>query len=138
MFAAYKQWGNHLQALQFNLKWNSGKRRIECAWYGCLNTFYNSVAQATGILLFFYFHRRILISNVGVTLSKRQDGKGRFKVTKNTSLCHMHYMETDIRKTINQWRLKKGVFPSLQLHSDGCYSTVTKSRKEPKARESRA
>ena len=44
-------------------------------------------------------------------------------------------METDIRKTINQWRLKKGAFPSSQLHSNACYSTATKSRKEPKARE---
>ena len=45
-------------------------------------------------------------------------------------------METDIRKTINQWRLKKGTFPSSGLHrSSGCYSTATKSRKEPKARE---
>ena len=67
-------------------------------------------------------------------LIKRQDGKDGFKVTKNTFLCHMHFMETDIRKTVNQWRLKKGAFPSSQLHSSGCYSE-TKSRKEPKARE---
>ena len=48
-------------------------------------------------------------------LIKRQDGKDGFKVTKNTFLCHVHFMETDIRKTINQWRLKKGTFPSSQL-----------------------
>ena len=68
-------------------------------------------------------------------LIKRQDGKDGFKVTKNTFLCHVHFMETDIRKAINQWRLKKGAFPSSQLHSSGCYSTATKSRKEPKTSE---
>ena len=47
-------------------------------------------------------------------LIKRQDGKDGFKVTKNTFLCHVHFVETDIRKTINQWRLKKGAFPSSQ------------------------
>ena len=40
----------------------------EYASYGCSNTFYNSVGQATGIH-FLNFHRVILINNVGVTLS---------------------------------------------------------------------
>ena len=42
-------------------------------------------------------------------------------------------METDIRKTINKWRSKKGAFPSSQLHSSGYYFTATKSRNQPHA-----
>ena len=32
--------------------------------------------------------------------------------------------------------IKERCFPPSQLHWGGCYSTATKSRKEPKARES--
>ena len=87
----------------------------QCACYGCSNTFYNSVGQATGIH-FFKFPQTNPDKQRWCNLIKRQDGKDGFNVTSNTFLCHMHFMETDIRKTINQWRLKKGAFPSSGLH----------------------
>ena len=103
----------------------------ECCAYGCSSTFYNSDGLATG-LHFFKFPQKNPEKQLWCNLIKRQDGKDDFQVNLNTCLCHKHFLESDIRKTMNQWRLIKGVVPSQYLYS--VHSTAIKPRKEPKSR----
>ena len=103
----------------------------ECCAYGCSSTFYNSDGLATG-LHFFKFPQKNPEKQLWCNLIKRQDGKDDFQVNLNTCLCYKHFLESDIRKTMNQWRLIKGVVPSQYLYS--VHSTARKPRKEPKSR----
>ena len=105
----------------------------ECCAYGCSNTFYNSDGLATG-LHFFKFPQKNPGKQLWCNLIKRQDGRDDFHVNSYTCLCHKHFLDSDIRKTVNQWRLIKGAVPSQFLYS--VHSTARKPRKEPKSRSS--
>ena len=105
----------------------------ECCAYGCSSTFYNSDGLATG-LHFVKFPQKNPEKQLWYNLIKRQDGKDDFQVNLNTCLCHKHFLESDIRKIMNQWRLIKVVVPSQCLYS--VHSTTRKPRKDPKSRSS--
>ena len=87
----------------------------ECACYGCGSTFYNKDGSPSGIN-FFRFPAKHPRKQRWCNLIKHQDGKDDFKVTTSTFLCHLHFKEEDIKKTINMWRVKPDADPSLNLY----------------------
>ena len=80
----------------------------QCAAYGYLNFFYNNDGEKSGIH-FFKFPDKNPEKQKWCNAIKRQDGKDGFKVSNNTFICQDHFIESDIRKNPNTWRLNKGV-----------------------------
>ena len=105
----------------------------ECACFGCGSTFYNKDGSASGIH-FFRFPAKNPRKQRWCNLIKRHDGKDDFKVTISTFLCHFHFKEEDIKKTINMWRLRPDVDPSLNLYVGSSSSKSSSKRRGPRPR----
>ena len=105
----------------------------ECACFGCGSTFYNKDGSASGIH-FFRFPAKNPRKQRWCNLIKRHDGKDDFKVTTSTFLCHFHFKEEDIKKTINMWRLRPDVDPSLNLYVGSSSSKSSSKRRGPRPR----
>ena len=88
----------------------------QCAAYGCYNTFYKTDGSPSG-LHFFRFPQKNPEKLRWCNLIKRADGRDDFNVTLSTFLCEEHFTDADISRYPNQWRLKSGAVPSLNLFS---------------------
>ena len=88
----------------------------QCVAYGCYNTFYKTDGSPSG-LHFFRFPQKTPEKLRWCNLIKRADGCDDFNVTLSTFLCEEHFTDADISRYPNQWRLKSGAVPSLNLFS---------------------
>ena len=103
------------------------KRDKECK--GCSNILYDSEGTATGIY-FFKFPSLPSEINRWCNLIKRQNNKDVFNVSSYTVLCHLHFMEKDIKKSFLRWKLLRGSFTKLTR-----LNHYTKTRKETTLRQ---
>ena len=104
---------------------------LECAAYGCGNTYYDSKGIRTTVH-FFKFPAKNPDKNQWCNLIKRQEGRDGFKVNKNTYLCHLHFKEGDYKRNPTRWKLHKGIQPSLNLYKS--FESKNPSRPPPRDR----